>query len=223
MTTFHGTAEVMGSFRTERYHALNKARWDHFLAMGIPIEGKTVFEPGAGIGDQTQWLLDQGAHQIYVNEGREENVGIIRDRFSDQPRVFVIHGDLESCLAFPEFDFDVDLIFCYGVYYHLREDYPGFTIMRQLAGKGSMIAFDYLAGNDAEVSYGYDNPSTSISQFGFRPRPETMVLALKAWWEFVYAPKQELNWQDPVAAEDRRVLVASHSELQNPNLILLPG
>lgn len=65
--TKHGTAEVMGNFRTERYHALNKARWEHFLSMGIPIEGKAIFEPGAGIGDQTEWLLNQGAKYIWVN------------------------------------------------------------------------------------------------------------------------------------------------------------
>lgn len=210
----------MGSFRTERYHALNKTRWEHFLGMDIPIEGLTIFEPGAGIGDQTEWLLEHGAAHIYANDGREENLGILRERFQNDLRVSTLHGDLESCLAFPEFDFYVDLIFCYGVYYHLREDYPGFTIMRQLSHKGRMIAFDYLAGNDGEVHYGYDNPSTSISQYGFRPLRETMTSALKRYWNFVYAPKIQLEWTDPIATEDRVVAVASHIEFKrNPNLI----
>lgn len=214
----YARAEIMGNFRTERYAALNKCRWDHFLTMGIPIKGKTIFEPGAGIGDQTEWLLEQGANHIFVNEGRPGNVAVIRERFGDDKRVSIIHGDIETCLAFDDYAFFVDLIFCYGVYYHLRED-KEFTILRQLSLLGEMVAFDYLAGSDNEVSYGYDNPSTSISQYAFRPRPESMEAGLKDCFAWVYRPQVPLDWQDPVAAEDRRVLVGSHFVLDNPNVI----
>lgn len=208
--------EILGNFRTPRYHALNQARWDHFLSMGIPIAHKTVFEPGAGVGDQTEWLLVQGARHIYVNEGREGNRAIIRERFEKDLRVSIIHGELETCL--PAYEFNVDMIFCWGVYYHLRETLPDVPIMRQFARLGKMIVFDYLAGNDNEASYGYDNPSTSITWYGFRPRRETMTDALKTCWEYVYSPKVPLHWIDPVASEDRVVAVASHFRLDNPNL-----
>ncbi len=208
--------EIMPSFRNERYESLNRTRWDHFLSMRIPIEGRTIFEPGAGIGDQTEWLLNQGARYIFVNEGQEGNRAIIRERFLTNPKVSIIHGDLETCLG--ELDFCVDLIFCYGVYYHLRETFPLFPLMRDLSRLGKMIAFDYLAGNDNEVHYGYDNPSTSISQYGFRPRRETMTAALKDCFKYVYDPKNPLEWRDPLASEDRVVAVASHIALDSPNL-----
>lgn len=67
----YDTETIIGNFRTERYEALNKARWDHFLSMGIEIKDKIIFEPGAGIGDQTEWLLSQGATSLFVNEGRD--------------------------------------------------------------------------------------------------------------------------------------------------------
>ena len=210
--------DILSSFRNPRYESLNETRWNHFLAMGIPIKNQLIFEPGAGVGDQTEWLLKQDPMFIWVNEGREGNAEIIRDRFVGNFRVEVFCGDLESCLAFPEYDFYADLIFCYGVYYHLRED-EQFTIMRQLSKLGETIAFDYLAGEDGEVSYGYDNPSTSISQYARRPRRETMTAALKTCWEFVYDPKEPLAWVDPQAYEDRVVAVASHVELNNPSLI----
>src|SRR5574337_712991 len=102
---------ILGNFRTPRYEALNKCRWDHFLSLGIPVKGKRVFEPGAGIGDQTAWLLEQGADYIYVNEGRAGNREIIRERFGNDPKVSILHGYLEECLG--DYLFNVDLIFCY--------------------------------------------------------------------------------------------------------------
>lgn len=42
------------NFRTPRYTILNQVRWEAFLRLGISLEGKTVFEPAAGIGDQTE-------------------------------------------------------------------------------------------------------------------------------------------------------------------------
>ena len=214
----YGRDEVLGNFRTERYGKLNDCRWNHFLGLDIPLKNKRIFEPGAGVGDQTEWLLNQGAAHIYVNEGRMENISIIRDRFHDEPRVSILHGQLESCLAFPEFDLHVDLVFCYGVYYHLREDLE-FTIMGQLSKIGDTIAFDYLAGNDNEVAYGYDNPSTAMTGYALRPRPETMTAALKKYFAFAYDPREPLEWVDPIASEQRIVAVASHFKLDSPDLI----
>src|SRR5262245_26453861 len=103
--------------------------------MDLPIEGKTIFEPGAGIGDQTEWLLEQGAKHVWVQDGREDNVAAIRERFGfgEDERVTVLPaGDLEKCL--PDIDIPfVDLVFCYGVYYHIRDPIPEFPILRQLA------------------------------------------------------------------------------------------
>lgn len=209
--------EIISCFRDERYQLLNQRRWDHFKGMGISLEGKTIFEPGAGIGDQTEWLLENGARLIYVNEGRWDNLQIIATRFANDKRVILVHSDLEM---HPEFSFSVDFVFCYGVYYHLSDPVSDFGIMRQLSRLGDMIAFDYLAGNDSEVHYGYENPSVSMSHFATRPRPETLTAALKEIWGYAYLPKEPLVWVDPLQAEDRRVMVASHSPLDNPNLIL---
>jgi len=114
----------------------------------------------------------------------------------------------------------VDLIFCYGVYYHLNENLD-FPIMRRFSKWGKMIVLDYLQKDDTTESYGYDNPSTSISQFGLRPREETLLEALKNIWGYSYLPKNPLNWIDPERGsnEDRRVAAASHSLIDNPNLI----
>lgn len=220
--------EILPCFRNARYEALNRTRWDHFLSMNIPLAGRTIFEPGAGVGDQTAWLLDQGVKHIFVNDGRADNLAIIRERFGADPRVTLIEGDLETTL--PEMQVQLRLliaspartfIFFYGVYYHLQETCPGFHIMRGLAPLGDAIAFDYLVGDDNRAVYGHDNPSTSLSQFAFRPRTETLFAGLKDIWEYVYQPKTPLNWVDPVATENRQVGVASHFSLDNDQLELV--
>lgn len=208
---------IMSSFRNDRYERLNQCRWEQFLSMGIDINGKTIFEPGAGVGDQTEWLLEQGVGHVYVNDGREENLEIIRERFAETEEVTILPAaDIEAA-TFANVPF-VDLIFCWGVYYHLREDLD-FRVLHQLGKMGETIVMDYLAGNDNEVSYGYDNPSTSLSQFAFRPRTETLMQAMKDSFGYAYTPVHQLKWTDPLAAETRLVVVGSHFLLGNPNLI----
>ncbi len=210
--------EIIASLTTPRQGQLNAMRWETFLSLGIPIEGKTLFEPGAGIGDQTQWLLDQGAKHIWVNDGRSGNLQVIRDRFTDDTRLTFYLRDLEHLNA-SAFQLKVDLVFCWGVYYHLNESFPAFPIMKGLANIGETIVLDYLEGEDQEHSYGYDNPSTSLSRFAFRPKTSTLMKALKYIWGYSYLPKKQLEWVDPVAPETRLIAVASHSPLDNTNLI----
>ncbi len=210
--------EIIESLTTPRQDKLNAMRWETFLSLGIPIEGKTIFEPGAGIGDQTQWLLDRGAKHVVVNDGREGNLEVIRERFGTDQRLKYLLGDLERELVWASEK--VDLVFCWGVYYHLNESFPAFPIMKGLANIGKTIVLDYLEGEDLEISYGYDNPSTSLSRFAFRPRTETLMKALKYVWGHAYLPKKQLEWVDPVAPETRLIAVASHVSLDdNSNLI----
>ena len=51
---------VWKNFRTDRYYYLNELRWRLMVQTRISIENKIVFEPGAGVGDQTEWLLLSG-------------------------------------------------------------------------------------------------------------------------------------------------------------------
>jgi len=215
------TQDQQENFRTERYAKLNQVRWDHFLSIGIPLEGKTIYEPGAGIGDQTEWLLSQGVAHIWVQDGRECNADVIAQRFAFDSRVTVLpDADLESGLLDPAQQIPfVDLIFLYGVYYHIADRPPTFPVLHELAGMGEMIALDYLAGNDNEVDYGYDNPSTALNQKGFRPYPETVLSALNDVWGYGYSPIKQLEWTDPLAAETRLIAVGSHLLIDNPNLI----
>lgn len=208
---------LLSQFRNPRYEILNKLRWQHFLEMGIPIAKKTVFEPGAGVGDQTEWLLLQGIKSIIVNDGRPDNLEIIKERFKGEPRVSTVLGNIETCL--PSLDFHVDFIYFYGVYYHVHESLTDFHIMRQLAKLGDSIAFDFHSGDDRTTDYGYDNPSTSISRHGTVVTVKTMMNAMAKIWPFAYLPTRQLEWDDPVNRQEiRYVAVGSRSPINSAGL-----
>ena len=205
------------SLHSDRQTYLNALRWDVLLKTGISLAGKTVFEPGAGIGDQTEWLLAQGAARVIVNDGREANLSVIRKRFGGDPRLSFVLGNLEDCLDREEFQFTADLVYLWGVYYHINDSLEEFRILRQLARIAPVVVFDYLEsarGHDYVESYNYDNPSTSISRASGRPTRETMVAGLKKTFGFAYMPREQINWHDPCAeSTPRRIAIGSRVPL----------
>jgi hypothetical protein len=215
------TEAQLRNFRTERYAELNHLRWNLFLKMGIPIFDRVIFEPGAGVGDQTAWLLNRGAKHIYVNEGREENLQVIQERFEGNPRLTFLPGNLEDCLDKPEFNIMADLVFLWGVYYHINDSLTDFQIMRSLSRIAPVVVFDYLESReDGTTFYNYDSPSTSLSQYAIRPTTATMIAGLKKAWGHAYLPKIQMDWEDPLASgTPRRLAVGSLTPLDNENLV----
>lgn len=211
-------------FRTPRYAILNDIRWDVFSKLGIPLEGKTIFEPGAGIGDQTDWLLKHNPKHIYVNDGRQENMNTIKARFGDDPRLTYCLGDLEKCLDGPDFQFTADLVFLWGVYYHVNDQFGDFPIMRSLSRIAPMVVFEYLScPTDSTTFYGYENVSTSFSQYAIRPTEKTMMDGLKKIWGHAYLPKEQMNWDDPCApGTPRRIAIGSRVALDFSGIVEYP-
>lgn len=202
---------VQDYFKHKGYVDVNTVRHEHFLWMGIPLEGKTVFETGAGIGDHTEWLLKQKVAHVYVNEARSESVEYIRKRFADDTRVTVLPGNLEVCLEQPEFALSVDLVYCYGTLYHLANPRE---VLLQLSMIGEMLALELLAG-DGNLNGAYkesaDDPSQSFTGNGYRPLQQDVTQWLMAAFEYVYLPSQ------PVPG-GRSVWIAAHAPIMNPRL-----
>ena len=206
------------NFRTERYFFINELRWRLLLQTNINFEGKVIFEPGAGVGDQTQWLLKRGAAHIYVSDGRDVNVGLIRKRFNGDPRVTVLRGNLEWSLSESPFQLQADVIFLWGVYYHIYDPAPEFPVLKQLSQIAPLIVLDYLesaTGADYVEHYGYDNVSASISYSSLRPTESTMQSALHKIFGNVYLPVDQMDWHDPAAPNTpRRIIIGSRDELR---------
>ena len=215
---------ALNNFRTDRYFWLNEYRWRLLLQAGIPFKNMTIFEPGAGIGDQTAWLLQQGASKIVVSDGREVNVGIIKKRFSVNPKVMVMQGgDLENCLDLPQFQVKADLVYCWGVYYHINDPMPEFPILKKLSLIAPMSVMDFqesLTGTDYVKSEFLEESSASVSHNSGRQTMSTMAKAVRDIFGYAYFPAEQMNWNDPSCIDDpRRIIVGSKTPLNYPGLI----
>jgi protein-L-isoaspartate O-methyltransferase len=94
----------------------NYARW--ILEMVEPHMGREVLEIGAGHGTFTG-LLSERADRVAATDVSERCVGIIRERFADDPRVTVVHGGgAEAAAELPPFDSAVMI----NVLEHIEDD-----------------------------------------------------------------------------------------------------
>lgn len=199
-------------FRHAGYNRTNEERWKIFDSMNIAVEGCSIFECGAGIGDHTKWLLRKNPKYIYVNEGRQDNIGVLVQELSECLNTVVMPGNLEDCLHTTSFDFNVDLIYAMGIFYHLANPE---NVTEELAKKGQVLVMDYLTGPDVFVDEAKDDPSQSMEGRGNRLSEFGAVKLLRNYWKFVYKPKAESAWLEQ---NGRRILVASHTDLNNDAL-----
>lgn len=215
--------EITKNFRTDRYFWLNEYRWRLLAKTGISFEGKSIFEPGAGIGDQTSWLLNNGAARVVVSDGRQENLEIITKRFSGESRVATMLGDIEQCLDSMDFKLNTDLVYLWGVYYHILDPVPEFPILHKLAKIAPMIVMDFqmsLTGVDYIRHYAYENVSASISHNSLALTTKTMALGMCQSFGYAYFPIEQMNWDDPsTLSAPRRIIIGSQIPLDYPGLI----
>jgi hypothetical protein len=215
--------DSLNNFRTDRYFWINEYRWRLLLQTGIKFDGMTIFEPGAGVGDQTAWLLQQGALNITTGDGREVNNEILKKRFALNSNVTVMKGDLESCLDYPEFQIKRDLVYCWGVYYHINDPMPGFPILKKLALIAPLIVMDFqvsLTGVDYVKKYPREDTSASISHGSGRQTMSSMANAVRENFGYAYFPVEQMNWNDPACIGDpRRIIVGSKTPLKFSGLI----
>jgi hypothetical protein len=100
-------------FRDDAYLRMNARRLEHLASLGLPLERRSVLEVGAGICDLTGFFLDREC-TVVTTEGRRSNVEVLRGRY---PELDVRLLDMDSAPA--GFDVDAEVVFCYGLLYHL--------------------------------------------------------------------------------------------------------
>lgn len=97
-----------------------------------------VLEIGAGHGVFTEYLTRSGG-EVWVTEMSEASVGVLRERFRDNPRVHIGHDpDGTGCHAGPE----VDLVVCVSVLHHIP-DYLGMVsaVLDRIAPGGGFVSY----------------------------------------------------------------------------------
>jgi FkbM family methyltransferase len=212
-------------FHSTHYQRHNQRRQEHLASLGLDLTGATVLEVGAGIGDHTSFFLDRGC-QVASTEARPENLEILRYRY---PNIEVRHLDLDT--PEPTFNAVFDIVYCYGLLYHLKNPVEAIEFMSRCCQKMLLLETCVSFGDEesvnpcAEVA---ESPSQAISGQGCRPTRKWVYNQLKRHFEFVYMPITQphheefpIEWSLPpsTAILTRSVFIASRQPLDNQVLI----
>lgn len=208
-------------FLTDHYQRINQRRLEHLASLGLNFAGSTVLEVGAGIGDHTGFFLDRGC-QVVSTDAREENLNILKSR---HPAVTAKRLNLDQ----PDHAVNdaFDIVYCYGLLYHLRKPAEAIQFMSQHCRKmlllETCVSFD--GGESVNPSFEpAENPAFSFSGHCCRPTRKWVYRELKRHFEFVYLPVTQPNHVEfPVdwvtlpsgSHLTRSIFIASRQKLTN--------
>ncbi|MBN1881348.1 MAG: class I SAM-dependent methyltransferase [Deltaproteobacteria bacterium] len=217
--------EDTNPFERAHYQKINNARMEHLLSLNLPIEGRSVLELGAGIGDLSPFFIDR-AHDILIIEGRSENIDILQKRYekSEFPHVDIVQMDLDWA---GREDIDgYDIVFCYGLLYHLKDPIK-FLDWVVVHCNQYMILETCVStcGDVNNLSENKGDITQSLNGIGCRPGRRWLFEELKKRFRYVYTPYTQPNHEqfpdDWVTTTDvlglltRSIFIASKYALNN--------
>lgn len=213
------------AFLNDAYIRHDKRRQEHLASLGLDLAGHTILEVGAGIGNHTSFFLDRGC-TVLSSEAREENLEMLRARF---PNIEVRHLDLDQ----PDKSFidQFDVVYCYGLLYHLKDPTGALEFMAQRCS-GMLLLETCVSFGDEESINLCDEPASVLSQSiygqGCRPTRPWVYNQLKRYFDFVYMPITQpnheefpLDWSTAPANDrlTRAIFIASKQPIENAQLV----
>jgi ubiquinone/menaquinone biosynthesis C-methylase UbiE len=208
-------------FLSNHYQRHNQRRLEHLASLGLAIEGSTVLEVGAGIGDHTSFFLDRGC-RVLSTDARKQNLKILNSRYPDLKTLVL---DLDNPNPFLTEVFDI--VYCYGLLYHLSKPTEAIEYMSQRCQKFMLLETCVSFGNKAEINFcqePVEYPTQSASSIGCRPTRDWLFKQLQQYFDFVYVPlTQPFHEEFPIdwtikpspSILTRAVFIASKKELTN--------
>lgn len=117
-------------------------RWrvaDRFRVDPTEFAGKVTLDAGAGAGDQSGWLLEQGARVASID--LSSAIDVVAAKFRLHPGWVGVQGDI-TALPFADNQFDV--VYCEGVIQHTRNSALAVReLCRVLRAEGTVLATHY--------------------------------------------------------------------------------
>ncbi len=209
------------AFLSYHYQRHNQRRLEHLASLGLDIAGSTVLEVGAGIGDHTSFFIDRGC-KVVTSDARRENIEILRSRYPD---IKVLQLDLDN----PPKTFNdlFDIVYCYGLLYHLKNPSKAIEFMSHCCRKMLFLETCVSFGDEDSLNTCIEdvlNPTQAMSGTGCRPTRRWIYNQLKQHFEFVYLPITQPNHEEfPIdwtssSLEQlltRAVFIASRQKISN--------
>jgi 2-polyprenyl-3-methyl-5-hydroxy-6-metoxy-1,4-benzoquinol methylase len=212
-------------FNAYFYLRHNQRRQEHLASLRLDILNSSVLEVGAGVGDHTSFFLDRGC-KVVSTECRETNLTLLRQRY---PNIEVKKLDLDN----PDRNMTevFDIVYCYGVLYHLKNPAEAIQFMSQRCRNMLLLETCISFGDGEEVnpcSESPKDPTQSVYGIGCRPTRKWVYNQLKLSFEHVYMPVTQpyheefpLDWtsREGHSILTRSVYIASRTNINNDLLI----
>lgn len=217
-------------FRFPYYARLNQRRLEHLASLGLDFEGKHVLEVGAGVGDLTHFWLDRGC-TVHATDARPENLDVLRRAYAGHSRLTTGLLDLESPPDPGAASRRFDIVFCYGLLYHLSNPVPALHYLASVCDGLFLLETCVSCGSDELLNPVAENAalhSQAVAGAGCRPTRPWVMKQLRACFPHAYSvatqPAHEefpLEWHTPRADNGlmRAVFVASSTALRRPDLL----
>lgn len=213
------------AFLNDAYIRHDKRRQEHLASLGLDLADRTVLEVGAGIGNHTSFFIDRGC-KVVSSEGRDENLEMLRTRF---PEIEIRHLDLD--LPDQTFTETFDVVYCYGLLYHLKDPKGALEFMAQRSHGVLLLETCVSFGEEESINL-CDEPASVLSQSiygqGCRPTRSWVYNTLQQHFEFVYMPITQPNHEEfpldwtTVPSSDRltrAIFIASRLPIENARLV----
>jgi FkbM family methyltransferase len=212
-------------FHSFHYLRHNQRRLEHLASLRLDIADNSVLEVGAGIGDHTSFFLDRGC-QVLITEARQENLEMLYLRYPEQE---VRYLNLDNP---PTLNQLFDIIYCYGLLYHLEHPAEAIEFMSRCCEKMLLLETCVSFGSEELINSCQENswsPSQSVSGQGCRPTRQWIYNQLKRYFDFVYLPMTQPNHEEfPIdwtsasssqAKYTRSIFIASRKPIDNELLV----
>ncbi len=207
------------SFRSRHYLRHTQRRQEHLASLQLPLVNRSVLEVGAGIGDHTSFFLDRGC-EVTVTDGRRENLQVIRQLYPTwDTRLLPLDPPPDEPLVI------ADVVYCYGLLYHLSEPESALSFMARSCRSLFLLETCVSFGQDLAlnpISEPREVPSQAITGCGCRPTRPWVWDRLRSLFEFVYATTTQpwheefpLDWRVPCDGLVRAVFVASRDPVES--------
>lgn len=220
-------------FAADFYLRHNQRRLEHLASLGLDLAGKSVLEPGAGVGYHSLFYLDRGCRVTAV-EPRPENCKAYRSQIeaSWSPTaadVTLIQAPFETIETMTEC---FERVHCYGFLYHVGDPEAAIAILARRT-TGFMVVETCVSMDRGSainvIEEPIENPAQAFDGRGCRPTREWVMGSLSRHFAHAYVTRTQpahdefpLDWTKPWVNNSgltRAVFVGAHVALDNPNLL----
>ncbi len=204
--------------------AITKARLDHLASLNLDVSGRSVLEVGAGVGTLTKFFEERGC-DVLSTDGNAENVAEMKRQY---PWRKVKLLDIENTSKLP-LDLDrFDVVFCYGILYHLSKPEATLKVLSEVCKAIILVETSVALGKYPGLYLVRDaaGRDQAVGGIGCRPTRSWVMNLLGKYFGHAYVTRTQprhqafpIDWRTPFVQPDyRAVFVGSKRRLSNPEL-----